>query len=153
MPSQHRPTFISPSSSPSMDVFSYVFDLFASTSASDDENIPTNEDGNRNPFQQSSGSYCVIAWNASFLIAYLTNNCYALLLYVFFLCLYQNIFVNVLPVRFSENHPQWRQHYHYHYSHACPKHVIFFTKPHFSVSNRYSTFNCIFYILTSSHSG
>ena len=54
-------------SSPSMDVFTYIVDIFASTS--DDEDLPTNEE---NP---SSGPgnppLCVIAWDASFPIAYL----------------------------------------------------------------------------------
>ena len=64
----HRSTSqkpISLSSSPSMDAFTYIIDVFTVTS--DDEGLPTN--------QEAAGSgapppICVIAW---FVIAYLTN--------------------------------------------------------------------------------
>ena len=54
-----------------MDAFTYIIDIFTYTS--DEENLPVNEE---RPGRHTIGSGqggCVIAWDASFLIAYLTT--------------------------------------------------------------------------------
>lgn len=53
-----------------MDTFTYIFDIFSSTS--DDEGLPTNEESpSSNP--GAGPPMCTIAWDPSFLIAYLTT--------------------------------------------------------------------------------
>ena len=68
-PSQDRSTtYLSLSSSPSMDAFTYFIDLF--TFASDDEDLPTNEEDPRSSGSANGPPGCVIAWDASFPSAY-----------------------------------------------------------------------------------
>lgn len=66
--SQHRPTSLYPHYS--MDTFTSIADIFANTS-DEDASIPRNEERGGQNF--GSTSYCVIAWDALFLIAYLTT--------------------------------------------------------------------------------
>ena len=100
-----------------MDVFTYIVDLFAITS--DEEDLPKNEE-NPGSGPGAGQPACVIAWDASFLIAWF-DDCYALLIIIvrLLLCLYQNV---LLMSWTSQKHPQWRQ-YHYHYNN--PHHAYY----------------------------
>ena len=87
-----------------MDVFIYIF---SSPAFDTDVSVPTNEDiGNAGP---GSGCKCIIAWEALFLIAYLTITTSLFTIVRLFLCIDQNILLIMSSASLRNT-----QHYRYH---------------------------------------